>query len=465
MSDPRASKSKHGSPGCTCTTCHVAKRRSHKKSRNGCQNCKRRRIKCDEAKPECGQCLKASILCGFANACVSLDSLESSGASNGASSGTQARKRGRPRKDWDAIFKRPDPVCIDPALSDVSAYSTPGSSGMDLDVLVPDILPSSSWIWTVEDLELQHHWMTSKDLCPGDSALWREKVPVLAFSNHCVLHLLLATSALHMARERPDESSRYEDVAEGHYSVGLRQVMEIMPNINKDNCGTLYISSSLVCYYSFAKKPSPGHLLVISDGEEVAWVELLRGVRIVVETMGWNAIFSGVLGPPPSERSEPEPRDEVVRTRDRKVEWETAMAGISRMISASEDQDTETYKKQLEDVTECFRQTFGNAEEPKYNVDGVMQVIIGCVYRMEEEFVQCLRDKKTTALLLLAHLAVPLKTLEWMWFMRGWASHILHGVALMLGPGFGEYLRWPREEIARLAEERRSHSSCSPGPV
>lgn len=314
----------------------------------------------------------------------------------------------------------------------------------------------------MEDLELQHHWMTSKDLCPGDVALWREKVPVLAFSNHCVLHLLLATSALHMARERPDESRRYEDIAEGHYSVGLRQVMEIMPNINKDNCGTLYISSSLVCYYSFAKKPSPGHLLVISDGEEVAWVELLRGVRIVVETMGWDAIFSGVLGPSPSERKEPEPQKET-RKRDRMVEWDAALTGIAQLISASENNDTKTYSKTLEDVTECFRQTFGTAEKPNYDVDGTMQLIIGCVYRMEEEFVQCLREKKTTALLILAHLAVPLKTLEWLWFIRGWASHILHGVALMLGPGFGEHLRWPREEIARLAEERRSHDCCSPG--
>jgi hypothetical protein len=40
-------------------------RRSHLKSRTGCQQCKRRRIKCDEVAGCCGQCRKTRIACSF----------------------------------------------------------------------------------------------------------------------------------------------------------------------------------------------------------------------------------------------------------------------------------------------------------------------------------------------------------------------------------------------------------------
>lgn len=41
----------------------TGKRKFHKKSRNGCATCKRRRVKCDEGHPICGNCERMSIEC------------------------------------------------------------------------------------------------------------------------------------------------------------------------------------------------------------------------------------------------------------------------------------------------------------------------------------------------------------------------------------------------------------------
>ncbi|SCV03958.1 LANO_0G07294g1_1 [Lachancea nothofagi CBS 11611] len=41
----------------------TGKRKFHKKSKNGCDNCKRRRVKCDEAKPACQKCLAMKLDC------------------------------------------------------------------------------------------------------------------------------------------------------------------------------------------------------------------------------------------------------------------------------------------------------------------------------------------------------------------------------------------------------------------
>ncbi|KAH8200454.1 hypothetical protein TruAng_005347 [Truncatella angustata] len=43
-------------------------RRGHTKSRLGCYNCKRRRIKCQETHPACGHCVKSGLQCEYPNA-------------------------------------------------------------------------------------------------------------------------------------------------------------------------------------------------------------------------------------------------------------------------------------------------------------------------------------------------------------------------------------------------------------
>ncbi|KAI1431748.1 C6 zinc finger protein [Xylaria sp. CBS 124048] len=40
-------------------------RRGHTKSRRGCYNCKRRRIKCQETRPSCGHCVKTGLKCEY----------------------------------------------------------------------------------------------------------------------------------------------------------------------------------------------------------------------------------------------------------------------------------------------------------------------------------------------------------------------------------------------------------------
>ncbi|RCK62986.1 Sterol uptake control protein 2 [Candida viswanathii] len=43
----------------------TGKRKYHQKSRNGCSTCKKRRVKCDEQRPLCGNCTKLKLDCGY----------------------------------------------------------------------------------------------------------------------------------------------------------------------------------------------------------------------------------------------------------------------------------------------------------------------------------------------------------------------------------------------------------------
>ncbi|KAM6525697.1 hypothetical protein FALCPG4_011235 [Fusarium falciforme] len=48
----------------TCTT-EVRERRTLRRSRYGCRNCKLRKLKCDESKPQCKRCCSFGVLCNF----------------------------------------------------------------------------------------------------------------------------------------------------------------------------------------------------------------------------------------------------------------------------------------------------------------------------------------------------------------------------------------------------------------
>ncbi|KAF2722529.1 hypothetical protein K431DRAFT_266560 [Polychaeton citri CBS 116435] len=55
------------------TTGAVRKRKSHKKSRKGCVNCKVRRVKCDEEHPSCQQCTQFGVQCRYGCAPSDMD--------------------------------------------------------------------------------------------------------------------------------------------------------------------------------------------------------------------------------------------------------------------------------------------------------------------------------------------------------------------------------------------------------
>lgn len=54
-----------GSGSASAASKQRMERRGHTKSRRGCYNCKRRRIKCQETKPACGHCGKGGLKCEY----------------------------------------------------------------------------------------------------------------------------------------------------------------------------------------------------------------------------------------------------------------------------------------------------------------------------------------------------------------------------------------------------------------
>ncbi|KAJ4292352.1 hypothetical protein N0V90_009013 [Kalmusia sp. IMI 367209] len=121
-------------------------RKGHTKSRRGCYNCKRRRIKCNEKHPKCDHCIKAGLQCEYPANIIQTQTPSS-----------------------------PNPQEI------VNLRSTPG-------------------MFTMADMRLFHHFLITAypHLPVGADKIWITVIPSFAHNYEYLIHSILALAASHL---------------------------------------------------------------------------------------------------------------------------------------------------------------------------------------------------------------------------------------------------------------------------
>ncbi|UKZ96664.1 uncharacterized protein TrAFT101_011442 [Trichoderma asperellum] len=390
-------------------------RRQHTKSRLGCQTCKRRKIKCDESKPQCGNCARFSVPCDFSPIPAQATSLA-----------PKSTRRGRPRSDWASWAEQ---------LRLSSAASAPRActcSAKRLDV---------------DSLELFHNFMTTTAQTLGDDIkLWSEGVPQLGVQHPCILELILALSSFHLARMKPDNAPRYLELAEKHSTFAIQEATEFLKHLDSETSAPLYVIAVLICFTALAKGPTPGHLLLVAEHGQISWLSLLRGVKFVVSMSGWPSIFSGALADyqpqPEKEKQQEEPslsKPLVTGIED----WRLSLNGISDLIAVVGVQRVRNaYEHEMEVLLGCFESTFGKGRDSRQTIKGTMQAVMSWVYQLNDVFIEQLENKDTIALTILGHFCVLLSTIERYWFIEGWARHTIQEI-LHISEACRRWLSWP----------------------
>ncbi|KAI0173567.1 hypothetical protein GGR52DRAFT_543546 [Hypoxylon sp. FL1284] len=195
----------------------MQKRRSHKKSRNGCQNCKKWHTKCDEQGPPCNNCLLRKARCVYSRP------NESSSGNKGQH--LSLRSPQAESASWCMSVDRP-PGSI-AALC--APYGGPGN---------------------LLSLELMHQWSTMTYKCfsgiPEDNHYLQAVLPRSALKYDFMLNCLMAVSSLHIARTvNETEAVKYQNAALEFYNRGSSSFRTNLGSINQDNCHVLYMFSAI----------------------------------------------------------------------------------------------------------------------------------------------------------------------------------------------------------------------------
>ncbi|KAL5590389.1 hypothetical protein FOBRF1_013946 [Fusarium oxysporum] len=209
-------------------------KRGHRKSRNGCQTCKLRRIKCGEEKPVCAHCERRGEECHY-------------------------------------------------TLPFHTRHYTSPASSPQASAAAPNL--------GLLDLELMHNFCTStyatlsNDVAIRD--LWRIRIVRLCLKCEYAMLAVLSVSALHLSYFSTERREFLRERAIVYHNQALSIAAPFIDTYNDSNAQELFAFSILTIYYSFAQTPEQ------EDGPYPPWAVLISGCTSFV-SLG-NSTLS--LGP------------------------------------------------------------------------------------------------------------------------------------------------------------------------
>lgn len=373
-------------------------RRSHTKSRNGCKECKTKKIKCDEKVP-CGRCSKFSLACSL--------STESATSAN------------PPRH----------------SLASKPIDSSSPSTSIDT--------------FEASDFALFNHFLTTTLPCLAlkNEALlmsWKSDLPNLAPKFPYLLHEVLAVSAIHLHHLNPSSSINYQRVAWGHQAKAFSQFRDALsPEVAAHQVHALFACSALMSNYYFASFEDPSSLLFNSDPPgPPEWIFPVRGCATLVHQLrgpleastSWTALQSSLdtwsVSPPSPEGPE----------------WEPELQSMEAKLRAlSHGTDSKTlYEDDFQLLKKCFK-IAGKAGDASCKVSAMM--FGGAA---SEGFLKDMTERKRPeTLVMMAFWCVLISRVNQRHWLRSGSvpEAILGVIEAHLPREYLELIRWPAQQI------------------
>lgn len=155
----------------------------------------------------------------------------------------------------------------------------------------------------------------------------------------------------------------------------------------------------------------------------------MHGVKLILQSHG-DKVFSRILKPKQASDASSvslfqsaEMQKHIVQVQElhRLIDLQPTWDAADRVMCVSA----------IGDLTSILEEVYEMRLRQRPAV-GLMQILIGWIYRLPRDFVGQLEQKDLLALVILAHWAGLLKFIKFVWFMKGWAEHVLDGVYMFL---------------------------------
>ncbi|KAK5797377.1 hypothetical protein VI817_003668 [Penicillium citrinum] len=243
--------------------------RSHTKSRKGCDQCRTRKVKCDEKGPPCSNCTARELTCTY---------LKVAAARTASQTAPLPHAKDVPRKGWDGNSNSN-------ANANGNGTGAGAGTGNGKELLDAPFLESELMI-----LELMHKFSTEtfRSLCVSASELevWQTSVPNLALKHEFLMNGILALAAMHIASSlESSDALKYLDIGLQRYNRSLKPFRDAIDSLTSQNCDAVFAHSIIMTAIGIA---SP-RLTEIRDENlsmtesMVVVFELLQGVKKIIQ--------------------------------------------------------------------------------------------------------------------------------------------------------------------------------------
>jgi hypothetical protein len=297
--------------------------------------------------------------------------------------------------------------------------------------------------WGLLSLKLLQNYSTSTcytfSAQPTLQNFFRLSIPEIGFNYPFVLHMALATSALHLSRFDKEKELLYKNEADYRYDKALRAATSLMPQVNPENCHALYMFANLCCIFTMARGPLPGDFLLFGEQGVAEWLIFFRSLRPIIE-MHMGSLSQGILAPVFQVGMS------AANVQHQAIQEIEPLSQLRRFISETvhNQSESEALLKALDGLSPLVSRSHGAESSGKqFNI----QELGVWLYCIPDEYVELLQQHQPAALIIMAYVCVLINDLSGNWVLAGWVEHIMRGIYKFLGNGHHLWIRWPMEQI------------------
>lgn len=388
-------------------------RRSHNKSRHGCTNCKRRRVKCDEQRPNCTICTQRQEECVYSSEVPYFFA------------GKQSRKSSRNKQS--------------PTTGQTSnAASVSEDEESALLHQIGSARISSGPVLNMEELELELQWImqTHKLLARNEETrkVWETLVLQEALQAPFLMHGILGLSALHLSHLRADNSqAKWLSIAMSHKNVAISMFSEQLSNIDRSNVKAMMSFAGLVVAFSLGSALTSGSPEGPSLNSLIEIFTLSRGVQAVVNAEPEflrQSNFAPLFDVTPPQVSWP---DHVLVAFDR-LEKLNVQCG-----QQFAHHNTAVYERVIKYSRELAAFTLLQPTS--------MTLTSGFAIRAPEVYLSDLTSGQLYSLVVLAHYCGFLHMARENWCVGSWGRVVLGEIQQLLPPDWQYHIEWPVKQV------------------
>lgn len=402
-------------------------RKFHTKTRNGCTNCKRRRVKCNLQAPICHHCKRRGEECSFQ---FKDDENEGSGDLNDQRRLLQHESdqhaAGDSRQSSSVLRRQPGPSRVSP------------TQWPDLDI---------------EQSQLRWHYNTfaanSLALLQEDprrvKLIWKGEVSLKAEHDQWIDHATMAISALHICHLQPPNPENYYTAAYKNYRNAVVSFPKAVKDMNPENCVAILSFSLLILMFQLGISCVPGAGPMADAFPAVDAfnaISALRGTWSLIDQLYPHLQKSNLS---------------ALFVHRKHLRFEVLDESHEKMIEfITQLNDTAEYG-QPDTVTrsDTHRQTCAQAITVLRFWYSIMAAKLPTTWLLlvwwpagvSPEFLPLLKNKDPMALIIFCHWCAGMHRIPSKWYLDGWAKRMLKAMMDLLGPDWEFALQWPVNEV------------------
>ncbi|KAI1780671.1 hypothetical protein F4818DRAFT_435872 [Hypoxylon cercidicola] len=399
-------------------------KRPHKKSRAGCQQCKKRKVKCDEARPTCRACKLRKEKCIYPTAQAS-----------------------------DSLFVNAKSPCSPPSPASVSSPSSREvSTTRSIVVSEPLFRPRE----VRDDIDMKLLWFFTThsyqffSIQTGRSTIvdhvLQVKLVQYAFESPFLMDCLMAVSSLHLQSVKQPIPARRALAYRAKAFEGYRKAIE---TANPQDFPALIATSLLMIAVSSQMFREPdGKPLYIID-----WMQVWRGIGLIVEIVSPRVLQESEMA--------------VLFYRP-PVDLEKATSYIPNnllfMVASIQPGDTDAEQQQIYyDTLKYLGSLYQELKDHGFNPILSLRILSFFTF-IPKTFIPLAREHRPRALVIVAHYLCFAKICSGVWWMEGIADREIKQICREIGDEWAHLLRVPQMvlktrdgvEIAQLILDNRN---------